>query len=340
MSLNSLLNSDLTTLIGNARGAYGWWIDELFALAPQTLRGWSTTKRKTVIFDDDGRLTPSNPVDKASSSSWRNAVIVIPQSAVLLRQVETPATTRAELSRALALNSERYFPLPSGSILLASAAQSVRNDAGTMQTDVAALPLACAARLAEALREADIVPQSVRIAGNYQSADRRFNFLPAMRAAGLVDASDGNSRKWWLVVAAFALLNLAAIVWRDAAEVDRLQALVDAQRPAVGVAQRMAMAMQAMDASAHRAATRRGEQEPLRILAAATAAVPEGAWVQRYAWDGGTLRLTGYRARDADVATALRRAGRFANVKSTQTDSMAETVTGQPFDLAAEIRVR
>ena len=145
---------------------------------------------------------------------------------------------------------------------------------------------------------------------------------------------------WWTIVAAFALLNLFALILRDSADNERLQALVDAQRPAVSVAQKMTTRMRTVGSVAQRVAARRAQREPLGALAATTIALPDGAWVQRYAWDGATVRLTGYRARDADVAAALRRSSWLANVKSAQTDAMGETATGQPFDLTAQIRGR
>ena len=74
------------------------------------------------------------------------------------------------------------------------------------------------------------------------------------------------------------------------------------------------------------------------MLAQVSEAVPDGAWVQRYAFEGNALRLTGYRQPDADVAGALRKLPLFASVKSAQSDEAAAISTGQPFDLVAQLR--
>jgi len=276
----------------------------------------------------------------ADASMGQNVTVLVPSSAVLVRDIATPAMTSADLGRMLALNAERYFPLPGASVLISSAIRPERREDGLMLTDLAALPLLRAEALAKAMTEAGIEPQAVRIAGDRFAPDPRFDFLPAMQNSGLIGRAARSAQNWWIVVGVFAVLNLATMIWRDSADVERLQTLADQQRPAVAVAQRMATRIRSVDAIAHRAVARRGFFDPLAALARTTAAVPDGAWVQRYAWDGTTLRLTGYRASDTDVAGALRKAPGFTNVKSAQTDSMAETATGLPFDLVARMADR
>ncbi len=343
MTLTELLNTDLSTLMGYARRGYDWWIDELAALAPRSVRSWGGRSTNFLIFDDrhkfvltDGSVVGANP----DISLRRDLTVLVRSDAVLVRDVSTPAMTRADLERMLALNGERYFPLPGGSVLIANAIRPDRPDDGTMLTDLAALPRSRAEALAHALKDSGVEPTAVRVATAELTPDPRFDFLPAMRTQGLIGKETGGAQSWWAVVGVFAALNLATMIWRDTADVERLQALADAQGPAVAVAQRMALRIRSVDAIAHRAAARRGFFDPLAALARTTAAIPDGAWVQRYAWDGTTLRLTGYRSRDTDVAGALRKAPGFTNVKSAQTDSMAETATGLPFDLVAQMTDR
>lgn len=343
MTLNELLNSDLSTIIGYARRGYDWWVEELGSLIPQSIRTWGTRTTNVLIFDHRHRLlwADGSPVGTDPDTSvGQNATVLVRHDAVLIREIATPAMTRADLDRMLALNGERFFPLPGGSVLITSAIRRDRHEDGMMLTDLAAIPLSRAEVLAEALRRGGFSPYSVRVAEPDLTADPRFDFLPAMQGSGLVGKPVTKAQNWWAVVVMLAVLNLATLIWRDSADVERLQALADAQRPAVAVAQRIAARIRSVDAIANRAVARRGLYDPLAALARTTEAIPDGAWVQRYAWDGTTLRLTGYRSRDADVAGALRRAPRFTNVKSAQTDSMAETATGLPFDLVAQIAAR
>jgi len=334
VTLNELLNSDLSTIARAARRGFDWWIGELRALLPDRVRQWQSGTTPVVAFDAERGLATTDAAPSA------RPVVVVSGSSVLTREIATPPMSQDDLSRMLSLNIERYLPLPADAVLLATAPRRDRRDDGMMLTDIAALPVARAAALAADIRSAALNPRAVRIGDQTSTPDPRFDFLPAMRAAGLVARAPSTVQNWWAVVAALAVLNLATIIWRDAAAVDRLQALTDAQRPAVAIAQRMTARMRQADAIVQRAAARRRDGNALGVLAATTLAVPDGAWVQRYSWDGPTLRLTGYRSRDADVAAALRKAPPFASVKSAQTDSVAEIAAGQPFDLVARLRSR
>lgn len=337
MTLTELLNSDLTTLTAEARRGFNWWIDELASLVPPSLRTFGTRASNALVWNGSHEIT-----DAAGSalSPGANAAVLVPHDQVLVREVTIPAMTRADLTRMIDLSGDRYFPMPRESVLLTSTVQPHRRDDGTMQTDLAAFPIINAKVLADVLGSAAIIPRAIHLVGEDGRADLRFDFLPAMRAAGLVAGARNTGQIWWALVGIFAALNLATLVWRDTADVERLQALTEAQRPAVAVAQRMVARMRTLDAVARSGSERRGLDNPLQVLALVSAAVPNGAWVQRYAWNGAALQLTGYRARDADVAAALRRVPGFANVKSAQTDSIAETTTGQPFDLTVEISGR
>jgi hypothetical protein len=333
MTLAELLNSDLSTLGREARHLFDWWVDELAKLVPASVKRLSVVRGRPIRFTALGL----DAIDDATTSH-RNYVVTIAHENVLQREIATPPMTSAELRRMLALNSERYLPLPGDSVILATAVRDGRGQDGMMLSEIAAFPIARAQALADAMRAGHIVPRAVRLADQNGRIDPRFNFLPAMRASGLVQSSGSHVRSWWIVVGALVALVVATAIWRDVVEVDRLQTLVDAQRPAVGVAQRITAQMQALDAIARRAAQRRGDSDPLLLLGLTTAAVPDGAWVQRLAWNGVTMRLTGYRSRDTDVAAALRKMPGIVTVKSAQTDTMTEIAAGQPFDLVATMR--
>ena len=340
MNVNAVLNSDLGTIFRAARQGFDWWTDELATLMPRSVLAWTTRAQTLLAFNGkDGFERPDGTqvTIETGEPTRRDATVVLAPGNALTRTVATPPMTRAERERMLVLNAERYFPLPENAVLMASAIRFEIAEDGARMCDLAAITLAQAQALGHALERFSIRAHAVRIATGESLPDMRFDFLPAMRAAGLVPDVQPRRRAWWFVVGALAALNAATLIWRDAATVEHWQTLVDAQRPAVSVAQRMVARMRVTGAIAQRTSLDRRSHDPLAVLAQTTAAIPDGAWVQRYAWDGATLRLTGYRSRDTDVAGALRRVPDFANVKSTQTDSIAETATGQPFDLVAEI---
>jgi hypothetical protein len=60
--------------------------------------------------------------------------------------------------------------------------------------------------------------------------------------------------------------------------------------------------------------------------------------VQRFAWDGKVVRLSGYKRDGTDVIGALRKSPYFKDVRAANAEAMAEVPTGQPFDLSATVR--
>jgi general secretion pathway protein L len=83
---------------------------------------------------------------------------------------------------------------------------------------------------------------------------------------------------------------------------------------------------------------RREGGEPLRMLDVVTGAVPSGAWVDRLAWDGRTVRVSGYRQDQVDVAAALRSSRQLSNIRNSGTDLLSRQTAGQPFDLTADLK--
>ena len=82
--------------------------------------------------------------------------------------------------------------------------------------------------------------------------------------------------------------------------------------------------------------TQRDTHDPLSILALTTEALPEGAWVQRYAWTPETLRLTGYKHQQRHPARAARHRPLRLDFRPAYR-STAESGGGQPFDVTATL---
>jgi hypothetical protein len=80
----------------------------------------------------------------------------------------------------------------------------------------------------------------------------------------------------------------------------------------------------------------RGSGEPLAMLARVAAALPQGAWVQRYTWQSDGLRITGYRPPQADVAGGLRRAG-LSVQRYSDASTAAQNPLGQPFEVTVRM---
>lgn len=341
MKLNELLNSDMTTIAGAVREGFDWWRAELAGLLPRRSALGAARPATLAVLATRGELSliRNGQFGETVGAIGRlhGSPALFPADECLVRKLSLPAMSQRDLSAMLALDGDRYFPMAAGTSLFAASPPHPAAD-GTIAVDVAAWPVDRARLAADALFAAGITPSEVRPADPDLVPDARFDFLPAMRDREIMPGSGESARTWWIVVACLIALNLGMIVWRDSARLERMQELVDAQRPAAAVAQRIVQQMRSSQALAVRSVDERRDRDATGILGEVTRAVPNGAWVQRYAVEGNTLRLTGYRLPDVDVAAALRRSPRFASVKSAQSDQTAVGADGQPFDLVAELR--
>lgn len=326
MTLSELLNSDMTTLARMARGGFDWWLRELEGLLPaglsrsRSLNAWHRFEHGTVV----------------TASRKGVDTLVIPHEFCLVRTLTLPRLPQADLAAMIALDADRIMPVPAESIVLgirvAGPAEDSASGTDMLRVEVGALPIARAREIADAARAAGIAPARI---GPLDAAGERLDFdlAPAMREAGLLPPRPAVARFWWGLVAALVLVNIGTAVLRDQQQVERLQALVDAQAPALGVVRRIedrvignAHLVRALNA-------RRTEHPPLRLMAIVGGVLPDEAWIQRFEWDGKSLRLSGYAAQGVNVVSALKASGLFASVRASRSETLTETEAGRPFDL-------
>ena len=335
MNAQELLNADMATIGRAVRAGWTWWLDELKALAPARLSGFGKSAGARLFFVGGEIRSPAGETPRLTGG-W---TLVLPSSAALVRRVEVPAMRASEVTQLLRLESDRYFPLPPGAALVAHGPLE-RVQAGRVAVDAAALPLDSGRKVAAVLAAQDLQPSAIRLAGEGPAPDPRFDFAPAFKAAGLGGARDGSAHRWWMAVGVLFLANVAMLAWRDIADVQRLETLVEEQRPAVAIAQRLTHRMRQNARLVERAAQRRAGAGALGLLTQVTVAVPNEAWVQRYDWDERTLRLAGYHRPELNLPAALRSAPFAASIRNAQTDTLAEVAAGQPFDVNIRLRER
>ena len=326
MNLSELLNSDMTTLARLARSGFDWWLRELEGLLPAGIvRGRSLTAWHRY---EHGAVT-------AASRAGVEA-LVVPGELCLVRTLTLPRLSQTDLAALIALDADRIMPVPAESVVIGIRTMGPADEAGSgadmLRVQVGALPIVRAREIAEAAEAAGVTPAQV---GPLDASGERLDFdlAPAMRKAGLLPPRPAVARFWWSVVAVLLLVNIGTAVLRDQQQVERLQGLVDAQTPALTAVRRIedrvignARVVQALNA-------RRAAHQPLRLMAMVGGALPEKAWVQRFEWDGKSLRLAGYAAPGVNVVSVLKASGLFASVRASRSEAVAETETGRPFDL-------
>lgn len=322
MSGRGILDADMTTVAGWLRDGWRWWVDELAALVPDRWRTLSRGRADLARFDGT-HLTGAAPD--------RPVAIGIAPELCLVRVVERPALGERDVARMLAFEADRILPMPAETMV--AAGRIVEREGGTMRLAVAGLPRARADVLVALVAQQRLRP--VRVFVDHPAG--AIELLPALRDAGYLTVRPGAARGWWVAVAFLFVLNVGLLIWRDAARVQRLQEVVDAQAPAVGVSRAMTGRVRAGQRVALVTARRRAAYDPLGVLARVSGGVPAGTWAQRYGWTGGTLKLAGYRPRSANIVGALRQLPGFVEVRNTNTDSVAEVPAGQPFDVSARL---
>jgi len=322
VNLSQLLNSDMTTLARLARGGFEWWLGELESLLPAGL-----IKRRSLTAwhrYEQGEVTPA--------SARGTDTVVIPRALCLTRTLNLPRMSDADLRALIALDADRIMPVAAESIVLGIRTIGPGAAPDTLAVQVGALPLAEARRIAEALAAAGIAPAHVGpLDADEQALD--FDLAPAMRQIGLLPPRPATARFWWAAVAVLVLAMIGTAVLRDRQQVERLQALVDAQAPALTAVRRIEDRLRGNAGQVTALNQRRDAQQPLRLMAKLGGVLPPQAWVQRFEWDGKQLRLTGYAAPGVNVVSTLKASGLFTGVRASRTETASEAETGRPFDL-------
>lgn len=337
----TVLDMDMAGLGTALRAGWDWWTDELARMLPDRWQARPQTLSGAVAeFDADGDLWFDGTTLKPAVEGTRRRLmhVVLPASAVMVRRAMLPRVGTRDLARIVAFDLDRLLPFPAATAIAAARALPDAGEAGHTKaaTLIAGMPLARAAELMERARTAGIEPLSL----TWQSPDDpsvALDLLPALVASGRITPRRDTRPFWWGLVAALFLANIGLLIWRDIAATNAFADEV-AEQQATSTAARTIAGRIGNEAALRKAlVAERTQHDPLAMLALTTGALPEEAWVQRYAWTPESLRLTGYKAPGSDIQAALRRTGRFASLQTSVSDPTAEGGGGQPFDVSAAI---
>jgi general secretion pathway protein L len=297
-----------------------WFVDRPALTAePVAGGGYRFTRDGRTVMGAQGRAGRATPV-----------TLRLPREAALVREVPTPSLPARDLRRMLELDIDRLTPFRSDQVYVDVAP-------GEHRSVVAAIPRDMAAAAYDEARAAGLEPRALGLAAASE-AERSLDFLPKMREAGDAPKPSSNRMLIWAAVVVLALANLGVAVGRDMLELRALSDKVEAQQPMVDRV--VAVRRHVLKEEQRRAdiIARRTGSDPLRMLDAVSAATPNGAWVDRLAFDGRSVRLSGYRQDQVDMAAALRAAPLLTNIRSSGGDLLTRQAAGQPFDLTADLK--
>jgi hypothetical protein len=338
MSGRGILDADMQTVWRWITAGVRWWLDELRTLVPARLQTWQTARNIIADYKPDTgevltRLDPAAPYPRRLGP----VTIILPKDFCLSRMIEQPVMSLRNLNSMIRLEGPRLMPMAAADLIIAARIVS-RSEVGgaRMQVEVAAMPRRAAEALGEVLARQD--QQCLGILTSTPEPDQAppINFLPVLQEAGLTSSRSRSALPLWIAAGFLFLLNLGLLVWRDSAAVHMLETAVAEQQPAVNAVRRINSQIARADRFAAATVAARITSEPLEMLSRVAATLPEGVWVQRYTWQGDSLRIAGYRPAQADIAGGLRRAGLSVQRYSDST-SATQGQLGKPFEVTLRV---
>jgi general secretion pathway protein L len=346
MNPQTLLNADMATLSRWVRLGLSWWFRELADMVPASLRDRpSRSARSLAELTADGsvRFWKDGAPDTSAGphgGAPRTVDLLLPPGSVLVQDMELPRLSAADTRRLVELNLDRYTPFTPDKVYF-DAVPIGRPAEGARQR--VRLGVIFRERGKAALAQADALGLRVErlgVAGGTGGGALEFDFMRAIRAEEGGDPRRRRRTYLWAACAILLMVNVAVAVGRDMNDVAQLQRLIDVQGPTTALALRLRRTVSAERARRIALLTQRAQHEPLRIVDAATRALPKGQWVARMEWNGRAVRLVGFKKPGFDVAAALRGPA-LTNPRSLLSDMPTKTVSGdEPFDIMADAAVR
>jgi general secretion pathway protein L len=346
MTLQELLNADVSSIGQWARQGFAWWIDELSTLLPANWRNWFSARARRLVEPappdgwrqwQNGRLLTPAQGQRAAKGG---VGLILPADAVLLRRLEFPRVPLSDVRRMVALDIDRLSPLAGD--LVYHDVEIVERDAGDGKQAVmlGVTPRETAVRYLAEARAAGFEPMAIGAARGDGGAGYRFDFLPALKAS--MGESDGGRvlLYWWAAVAVLLVLNLAGLVVRDMLDISRLRHAVDDQQTAVTAASQLQRRVQTEDVQRSTLIARQMQGDPLHVLDAVTRVLPPSAWVQRLEWNGQTVRVVGFKNSDTDLVAAFRASPVFINPRVASPQTAVKPGASPPFDITTDVSKR
>ncbi|WP_165190168.1 hypothetical protein [Caulobacter soli] len=341
MTSRNILDADLGTVGRWIAAGVSWWVDELSTLLPARYRRslrrrarWSARPDRdgSLQLHRDGRPTQARP--PSPTAGWR-ADLVLPADAVLVRDLDLPRLSRADLRRMLAANMDRFTPFPAQAVYFDAPVAALADPADRVRVRLAVIPRD---KALDALDQARAMGLEIdRFGAEGGDGEALFDFMPAIRA----DQGGGSGSRrltlWWSACATLVVLNVLVAVLMDVRDVLRLEAAIEDEAPRAAAAARIRDAANAERTVRLALLTRRSQNEPLRIIDALSKALPSSQWAHRLEWNGHVVRVVGFKTPDGEVTEALRNTRALANPRSLLTDMPTQTTTGvEPFDVIAD----
>lgn len=348
-------------MIGPAvREFWDWWLSQLRELVPGT-RGDATKHKGAVLVVAPNRANEGGPASvtarierrgrterlgkisldsdglralKRTASSLGRAFqtfLEVPSSQVLEKKLVLPLAAERELDQVLALAMDRETPFAAEEVYWDGKVEERNRAKRLITVRLAMVAKAQFADLVAALSQAAMAPNAlvsgrnrrIMIALEHGSASRRNTATTALS----------------LLCIALALAAIAVPFVQQSIALGRVDDQIDNLRPTVEaverVRQRMANDRRQLEAlTAQRAAF----GNPLAMLAAVTAAIPDDTWLNSLEYSQGKLRISGQSKAASHLIGDMSKGAVFKNPEFSAPVTRAEDGKVDVFTISAEMR--
>ena len=336
MNFKDLLNTDHEAIIQWLLHGFRWWVDELMGMAPPEWRD-RLLKRNFVIAEltDQGILYRRESGEPLAQKPRGSVKLLMPAGEVLTREADLPILPSSDLKRMVALDLDRLTPFRADQVLFDTEVVSRDEERGRQQVVIGVVPRSAAAKAMERARSNDLHPASIGVVS--RSGQRwNLNFLPALRET---EGGTGARRRavyWWAAAGLLLVFNLFMLNYRDAGRTNELREAVESQQGPVTVAMRLRDKVQKEAARRADLLKQQKQNAPLPVIEAVTQALPDGAWVERFEWNGKTVHIRGFRKDMPNMLAKIEASPLLRNAHALTADPRAAMSATGSYDLAAE----
>lgn len=337
MNFKDLLNTDHEAIIQWLLHAFRWWLDELTGMVPPEWRE-RFLKRASVLaeFGDREIVYRRGDTGEPLAEKPRGSVkVVLPEDKVLTREIDLPTLPMSDVKRMLTLDLDRLTPFKSEQVLFDAEIVGRDEEKGRQQILLGVLPRSWAAAIVERARANALEPAAIGV--SVGGGPARLDFLPAIQEAAGGLAARRRAVYLWVAAGVLLIFNLFMLSYRDANATDQLREAVESQQSPVTVAMRLRDKVQKEAARRASLLKQKKQNSPLPVLAAVTDALPNGAWVARFEWNGRTVHVRGFQKDTPNLLAKLEASPLLHNARSLTSDPHAAQAEGA-FDFAADRR--